>query len=331
VLEAIFDHGLQEHAGNEGFESFVVDVFDDVEIVAAEPGNFDIEIVVDELELFAERHECFVLAQQAAKNVAELEDDFARVIGVEADERGDGVKRIEKEMRIDLAGEGVHAGLQKKLLVALEVHLDARVVPDFERGGDGHERGDDGQDKPPVPLGVNGEEPLGLGGLHERDAAKFQADTDTERRHFPGQLRFFQEADDGFGNVEESEGAEVPEIFFIGDGLADQPAEQAGGGGGGHSEPLVRNQRGYSDDRSTDGADDAASEQAHQKSAFEREIGELVGVADKAKRDSDDERRGHEEHELQLLIGVALFGKEDAAEGVPSSKECGNGGGYANL
>ena len=78
MLEAIFDHGLQEHAGDKGFECFFVDMFDDVEIVAAEAGDFDIEIVVDERELFAEGHEGFVLAQQAAQDVAELQDNAPR-------------------------------------------------------------------------------------------------------------------------------------------------------------------------------------------------------------------------------------------------------------
>ena len=186
VLEAIFDHGLQKHAGDKGFESFFVDVLDDVEVVAAEAGDLDIEIVVDEFELFAQRHKGFVLAEEAAKNVAELEDDFAGVIGVEADERGDGVERVEKEMGIDLAGERVHAGFEEKLLVALEVHFDAGVVPDFQRRGYGHERGDDSQDEPPVPFRVNREKPFGLGGFDESYAAQFEDDADAERRHFPG-------------------------------------------------------------------------------------------------------------------------------------------------
>jgi hypothetical protein len=331
VLEAIFDHGLQEHAGDESFESFFVDVFDDVEVVAAEAGDFDIEIVVDEFELFAQGHKGFVLAQEAAKDVAELEDDFAGVIGVEANERGDGIERVEKEVGIDLAGEGIHAGFEQELLVALKIHLDARVVPDFERCGDGHERGDDGQDEPPVPLGVNGEEPVGLSGEPESNAAQFQANADAERRHFPGKLGFFQEANDRFRNVQKGEGAEVPEIFLIGNGLADQTAEQAGGGSGRHGEPLVRDQRGNGDNRAADGADDAAAEQTHQKSTFEREIGELIGIADEAEGNAEDKRRRHEKHELEFLIGIALFGEENAAESVPAGEECGDGGGYADL
>jgi len=97
VLEAIFDDGLEEHAGDKGFESFFVDLLDDVEVVAAEAGDFDIEIVVDEFELFAQGDESFVLAQEAAENVAQFEDDAAGVIGIEADEGGDSVERVERK------------------------------------------------------------------------------------------------------------------------------------------------------------------------------------------------------------------------------------------
>jgi len=72
VFQTVFDDGLQQHAGDEGFESFFVDLFDDVEVVAAEAGDFDVEIVVDELEFFAERDESLVFAQEAAQDVAEF-------------------------------------------------------------------------------------------------------------------------------------------------------------------------------------------------------------------------------------------------------------------
>ncbi len=131
VFETILYDGLEKHAGDEGFEGFVVNLLDDVEVVAAEAGDFDIEIVVDKFDLFAERDESFVLAEEAAEDVTELEDYTASVVGIETNEGGDGVERVEKEMRIDLAGEGVHAGFQEELLVALEVHLNAGVVPNF--------------------------------------------------------------------------------------------------------------------------------------------------------------------------------------------------------
>ena len=299
VFEAIFDDGLQKHAGDEGFERFIVDVLDDVEVVAAEAGDLDIEIVVDEFELFAQRHKRFVLAEQTAENVAELEHHAASVIGIEADERGDGVQRIEKKVRIDLAGERVHARFEQELLVALEVHLDARVVPDFQRSGHGHERGDDRQCRATSP--IPDESRRAIWAWWPATSATRPS---SSRTHTPSgaisqeSCALFQEPHHGFRNVQKGEGPKVPEIFFVGDGLADQAAEQSRGRRGGHSEPLVGDQRGNGDNRSADGADDAAAEQAHQKSAFERKVGESVRIADEAERDADDERRSHEEHEL---------------------------------
>ena len=99
MLQAVFYHGLQQHAGDEGFEGHFVDFFDDVQIVVAEASDFDVEIVVDKGEFFTQGHKGFVLAQQAAEDVAELQHDAAGGIGVDADERGDGVERVEEEMR----------------------------------------------------------------------------------------------------------------------------------------------------------------------------------------------------------------------------------------
>ena len=48
MLQTIFDNGLQQHTGNERFQSVFVEIFDDVEVIAAEAGDFDVEIVVNE-------------------------------------------------------------------------------------------------------------------------------------------------------------------------------------------------------------------------------------------------------------------------------------------
>src|ERR1700688_1876476 len=298
MLEAIFDDGLQEHAGNEGFESVFVELLDDFEIVAAEPGYFDVEIVVNEFKFFVKWNKGFVLAQQAPQNIAEFQDDAASGVGIEADQSGDGVEGVEEEMGIDLAGERVHAGFEEQLLVALEIHFDASVVPDFQRRGDRHERGDDCESEPPVPSRIDGEKPFGLGGVNERDAAEFETDAGKERGHFPGGLRAAQEANNGARDVEESEGAKIPDVFFVGDGLTDEAADEACGGGRGHAQPFVTDEGGKGDDGAAEGTDNASAQEAHQEGAFEREIGEAVWVADEAQGYAEDERRHHEEHEL---------------------------------
>ncbi len=84
VLQRIFHDGLQHHAGNEGVEGALVNFLKYLKIFAAEADDFDVEIVVDEIEFFAQRDEGFVFAQQAAKNVAEFYDNDARHIGIES-------------------------------------------------------------------------------------------------------------------------------------------------------------------------------------------------------------------------------------------------------
>ena len=138
VLDGIFYHGLKQHAGDKSFESLVVNFLEDLKLVAAEADDFDVEVVVDKLEFFAQRDERFMLAQEAAENVGELEDHAASHVRIETDERGDCVERVEKKVGIDLGSERVHARFQQELLIGFEVHLDARVIPNFDGHGHAH-------------------------------------------------------------------------------------------------------------------------------------------------------------------------------------------------
>ena len=58
--------------------------------------------------------EVLVLAQQPAQDIRELVDHRARLLRVGADQRRDGVQRIEQEVRIDLVAKRVHARLQQQ-------------------------------------------------------------------------------------------------------------------------------------------------------------------------------------------------------------------------
>ena len=153
MLDGVLHDRLQQHAGHKGLERALVHVLEDLQIVAAEASHFDVQIIVDKTELFVERHEGLVLAQQAAKDIAQLQDDDARQVGIIANQRRDRIERVEQEMRIDLAGERVHARLQQQLLVLLEIHLDARVVPDLDGNGDGHHRSQQEQRDGPASCG----------------------------------------------------------------------------------------------------------------------------------------------------------------------------------
>src|SRR5262250_1208962 len=104
VLDRVFDHGLQEHARDKSVECFRGYFLEELQLISAKADHFDVEIIVDEFKLFAQRHERLMLAQQPAENVRQFQHHPTSHIRVEANQGRDGVKRIEKEVRIDLAG-----------------------------------------------------------------------------------------------------------------------------------------------------------------------------------------------------------------------------------
>ena len=132
MLQAIFDNRLQQHAGHERFERGIVDLFHNFQVFAAKAGHFDVQVVVDELQFLAKRYKRFVLAQQPAKDIAQLEHHPAGRVRIKTDQRRYGVQRIEKKMGVDLPRQRVHTRLEQKLLVPLKVHFVARVVPNFQ-------------------------------------------------------------------------------------------------------------------------------------------------------------------------------------------------------
>src|ERR1019366_8330518 len=92
-----------------------------------------------------------MFAQQAAEHFGNFHYHDTRLIGIGANERGNRVERVEQEVRIDLAGERREARFHQQARLFFELLFVARVVPDFQRDGDGEERGGvDGGDGQPV-------------------------------------------------------------------------------------------------------------------------------------------------------------------------------------
>src|ERR1019366_5899816 len=87
VLESVFDDGLQEHAGHEGIERMLLDLLMYLKVVAAEPGDLDVEVVVNEIEFFLQWYNGLMLPQQPPQNVAQFDDHDASHIRIVADQR----------------------------------------------------------------------------------------------------------------------------------------------------------------------------------------------------------------------------------------------------
>ncbi len=135
MLDAVFDKGLEEHAGNDDIERFVGDLLDDAKFFA-EADDFDGEVVVDEAELLTQGDEGVAVLKQNAKDVRQLADHLAGEIWFEADERGDGVKGVEEEVGIDLSLQSVEPGFKKKPSLLFKLAFDPDGVPDFEWNAD---------------------------------------------------------------------------------------------------------------------------------------------------------------------------------------------------
>src|SRR4029077_1019035 len=74
VLQGIFDNRLQEHARNERIERVLVNLFVNHKVVAPEPCDLDIQIVVDKIEFLLQGQKRLVLAQKPPQNIAQLDD-----------------------------------------------------------------------------------------------------------------------------------------------------------------------------------------------------------------------------------------------------------------
>src|SRR5208282_2242802 len=132
VLDAVLDQRLQQHAGNHDCQRRRVKVLDNLELVPSKAHNFNVEIIVDELHLLAQRNERIRTMQQAAKNGSELQDHVTRRVGIEAHQRRNGIQRVKQEVRVDLILQRHHSRLQQQPLLLFQLDLDAYAVEDFQ-------------------------------------------------------------------------------------------------------------------------------------------------------------------------------------------------------
>src|SRR5580692_8090476 len=112
MLDRVFSQRLKKHTGHHHIERCRLQLLHDPQFVASETDYFDVEVVIDELQFFAKRYEGVAAAQQSSQNRRQLDDQFARRIGIEAHQRGDRVQGIEQEVRVDLVLQRFHSGLQ---------------------------------------------------------------------------------------------------------------------------------------------------------------------------------------------------------------------------
>ena len=104
VLDRVLDQRLKDHARHDDVEGVGADLLVDLQL-RAEPDHLDVEVLVDRLELLAQRHEMVGAAHQPAQQTRQLGDQHAGGFRLGADQRRDRGQRVEQEVRVDLVGE----------------------------------------------------------------------------------------------------------------------------------------------------------------------------------------------------------------------------------
>src|SRR5665213_4107126 len=68
VFDRVFDDRLEEHAGHKSLERLLVHLLRDPEVIAPEPGHFDIQIIVEKIELLAQRNDCLLYTSPSPRD-----------------------------------------------------------------------------------------------------------------------------------------------------------------------------------------------------------------------------------------------------------------------
>ena len=77
-----------------------------------------------------------LIPKASSHDTGKAHNHGTRLLGINADQRGNGIESIEKKVRIDLTGERIETGLNEQVFLLFELHLVASVVPYLERNGD---------------------------------------------------------------------------------------------------------------------------------------------------------------------------------------------------
>ena len=116
VFDRVLDHGLQNQAGNLRGKKFLGNV--DAELkTLGKTHLLNVQILLGELQFLAERHLLSVGILHHSPQEVTQPDDHAhgRVVSFFAHQAGNGVERVEQEMRLDLPAQRAELGLRELL------------------------------------------------------------------------------------------------------------------------------------------------------------------------------------------------------------------------
>lgn len=116
VFDRVFDEGLEDECGNLGVERRGVDGMLDAEPFAKTP-LLQGEVTTEKIEFSAQGNFLLVgSVERGSKKFAEIAEHVVRSGGVSVNEGGNGVERVEEEMRIELHLKRGEPGLREACL-----------------------------------------------------------------------------------------------------------------------------------------------------------------------------------------------------------------------
>ena len=242
---------------------------------------------------------------------------------------GDGIEGVEEEVGIDLALQGVEAGLKQEALLLFELELDAQGVPDLERDADDHGRAEPDQHLQAGDVGVEREEAMRIK-VRQPFAADLQNDDEEQHHDLAVEAGLAEVAAHPAPEAEVDEGGEGPDLVHL-----DKAAEEAGGqaerGVEGQSQVLMVKDGGDGEDDAAEHGPSGTDEEAKENDGFKGDVGgEEVGDLG-ADPDAEGERHEEKGQQGRGLAVAAILGKEQPLEGAGPGQRAGHRGGHAQL
>ena len=281
----------------------------------AEAHRLDVEVLVDGVDLLAQRDEVIARPEQTAEQARELRDEHARRFGLRADERGDRRQRVEQEMRVDLVRERLELRREQELLLLLQPVLDARVVPDLDRRRDGEHRREQHREQEARRRrrAVEEEQPVVIAPAQADDLPQELERHRREQQHdLPVHVERAEHRPDAPRHAREDERREVPDRFLRTE-LPQAAAGKAAADGEGQRAPLADAERRDPDHDADRRARVRAGDEPREKRSLEREVGGVV-VQEQARDDARRQRDAEAEGERHPIGQRAPLEDQDVAE-----------------
>src|SRR5579863_6200175 len=331
MLDRILDQWLQQHARHHHIERRWIEFLYDTQLLTAKADDFDVEIVIDKLEFFAQRSERLAAVQQPSQNGGQLEDHVASRIWIEAHQRRNRIQRIEQKVRVDLVLQRLHTSVQQKALLLLQFDLNPDTVEDFDLDSDcGHGRG---IDQPPYPKVVtfDTEDPARK---IASDCAFNQTQSNNcgEEHDLPvKQARTRQVTANQSEDTLIDEGRKRPDIVLISSHRAKLSGKKTREHMKRHRSPFSVDERRQTDNPTTQRACPAAAEHSQHHRCLKTDIAGLEAILRDADQNAEYNRHAEPESKVHLLPKSTFFPKQQRLKVFGTYQSARHGGSHAQL